>query len=125
MTKMRWTASVQVDGLFTTNVVQSDFDAQAIDRVSVSVPAGETDFEVAVQPGDADALRLLVVKASAYSDTLTYAREAGATAVVLTGPHLVSGGALALFGGPVNTLHFANGGADAVDVEILVARDAA
>lgn len=107
--------------------MQGPLTVEAIDRVEVSIPSGAVDQEVALQPGPVEAVELLVIKCSEYSDKVSYMASDGTAdspSVALLGPHLFTGGSVALLGLDPNVLKFSNASANAVQIEIFVARDA-
>ncbi|NHN79634.1 hypothetical protein HA520_20535 [Azotobacter chroococcum] len=109
------------------SIPESDIKVEATDYLEVEVKPG--DLNVDIQPGEAKALRLLVIKSSVYSD-LEFTVNDGAgdkSAIVqLDGPQVFSGGAMALFDVPQpKRLTFKNNSPDkTAKVEIFVGRDA-
>lgn len=103
------------------------FEADAYDKLSVTLPAGELDTKVDIlPPGSAGPVLLLVVKASIYSDQVSFSTTGdGGRTVVLDGPLvLIGAGPAALLTGELKAVQFANGTAGPVTVDILVGRDA-
>ena len=80
-------------------------------------------ISVEIQPAAADRLRLLVTELSSYDANVTYKLNGAGNAIPLTGPQIFSGGATALFGGPLATLEFSVPTAP-VQARILAVRDA-
>ncbi|TBW39888.1 hypothetical protein E0E54_01610 [Azotobacter chroococcum] len=111
------------------SIPERDIEVEATDYLEVEVKPG--DLNVDIQPGEAKALRLLVIKSSVYSD-LEFTVNDGANdkskAVQLDGPQIFSGGAMALFDvQQPKRLTFKNKSPDkdkTAKVEIFVGRDA-
>mgnify|MGYP003574275237 CR=1 FL=1 len=118
---MKASISVAASGVATLSAVQ-DLEVEAIGSMDVLVAAGDT-VAVDVQPGPVDRLRLVFITADSYSDTLTYTVTGGPADVVLDGPELFMGtGVIALLGATPNVFTFTNGGAEDVNVTVLVGR---
>ncbi|ASL26551.1 hypothetical protein [Azotobacter chroococcum] len=108
-------------------IPEYDIKVEATDYLEVEVPPGKLNVDI--QPGNAEALSLLVIKSSVYSD-LEFTVNDGvggqpSAAIRLDGPQIFSGGAMALFA--VTTpkrLAFQNNGSETAKVEIFVGRDA-
>jgi len=127
MPKVSWTLSVQVGGGSSVATTADPVDVEAVDRIEVVIAAGAADHVVEVQPGAAEQVHLLHIRASAYSSDLTFKLSDGADdtmAIPLTEPQLYTAGAIALFEHAPKALKISNGGAAAVTLEVLVARDA-
>ncbi len=117
--KINWSYSMQVaSGPVVT--AADVIDAEAYDKLSVTIGAGKTE-EVDMAPGGA--MLLLVVNPAKPDEKLTY--KVAAADVPLDGPLvLVGAGAIGLLGKDVSALSFTNGTAADAEIEILVARDA-
>jgi len=99
---------------------------QAYDKIGITLEAGAADVDVELQPGDdAGQVLLLVITASAYDEDLTYSPDAGATEIPLDAPlALIGAGAVSLLAATPQELQFDNGTEAAVEVQILVGRNA-
>lgn len=99
----------------------------AYDKISVTIPDETSNMDVALQPGGAGSVRLLIVKSNVYGAALKYTVNAGTTDHVLDEPHVLIGtGAVGLYGSEPTKLVFDNAlgpGKDA-QVQILIGRDA-
>jgi hypothetical protein len=127
MPNVSWTLTVQIGGGSSVATSADPVDVEAVDRIEVEVAAGAADQVVEMQPGAAAQVSLLHVRASEYSDNLTFkvSDDAGDTAAVhLTEPQLYTAGAIALFARAPKSLKVSNAGVAPVTLEILVARDA-
>jgi hypothetical protein len=128
MANMSWSVSVQISKGPTVTAAGPPRTIEATDRVEVSLAPGDADKVVDLQPGDATAIRLLLIKSTRYGADLSFKASDGATdsaKVVLDGPQLFTTGGAALFGMPPQKLKLTNTSADqTADVEIFVARDA-
>lgn len=98
----------------------------AYDKLNVQLAAAATDVDVEVQPSaTAGDVQLLVITATSYDTAVTFSADGGTTDFTLDGPLvLIGSGAVSLLADPPQTLQFANPGADPVDVDILVGRQA-
>jgi len=127
MPALTWTLNVQLDGGTALSLAAPKESIEGVDSVAVTLESGDSDVVVEVQPGAAEAIRLLVIKASTYSEDLTYVASDGsadADAVTLDGPHLYSAGSVPLFGLAPRQLKFSNASPDDVTIRVFVARDA-
>lgn len=99
---------------------------QAYDKLGITLEAGAADVVVELQPGDdAGQVLLLVITASAYDEDLTYSPDAGTTDIPLDAPlALIGAGAVSLLVAAPQEIQFDNGTAEAVEVQILVGRNA-
>ncbi|TBW12966.1 hypothetical protein E0E50_01475 [Azotobacter chroococcum subsp. isscasi] len=109
------------------SIPESDIKVEATDYLEVEVSPGGLDVDI--QPGKAEAIRLLVIKSSVYSDlefTVNDGAGDSSAIVQLDGPQIFSGGAMALFDvAQPKRLTFTNKSQDtAAKVEIFVGRDA-
>ena len=124
--KVNW--SFTIDTVEGPRLSGSDvMDLHAYDKVSVTLEPGVADVDVAVQPVDeAGLVRLLVIRASAYNEALTFSADGGTTELPLEGPVvLIGSGAVRLLADAPQELRLANGTASAVTVDILAGRNAA
>lgn len=98
----------------------------AYDKISIQLAAEATDVDVDVQPSaTASDVQLLVITASSYEAQVTVSADAGTTKITLDGPIvLIGAGAVGLLASPPQTLRFANPDTDAIDIAILVGRQA-
>jgi hypothetical protein len=127
MPKLNWSIALQVTGGPTMNTGQSGLDIEAVDRIDVTIDAGDTDKVVQIQPGAAGAVHLLVVTSDVYGPTLSFKASDGTTdsaKVVLDAPQLYAGGASALFATDPRQLKLTNAGPDPAHMTVFVARDA-
>jgi hypothetical protein len=131
MSKLSWTITVQVDGGAGISASKGPEAVEAIDRISVNVAPGDQDKAVEIQPGSAEAVRLLVIKSSRYDQKLSFTAAEGAnkspTALAIDAPQVFAGSGMKLFGVAPQRLLFTlpnDAQAQAADVEIFVARDA-
>jgi hypothetical protein len=125
-TTMKATLMVSATGTSPNTAIHT-FEAEAYDRIAISIPSGETST-VEVQPGSGQ-VQLLQITASSYphagdgSPQLTYTVDGG-SAINLDAPLLAVGsGAVGLLG-DVNSIDFDNQSEDTVDITIVVGRDA-
>lgn len=108
-------------------IPESDIKVEATDYLEVEVKPG--DLNVDIQPGEAKALRLLVIKSSVYSDlefTVNDGAGDSSEIVQLDGPQIFSGGAIALFAvkNPQKITFKNKSQNETAKVEIFVGRDA-
>lgn len=127
-TTMKATFKVEVSGAGTSSASHI-YEAEAFDKIEVSVPAGALGspeaLEVEVQPGAAGQVELLLISSDTYNDLLTYSVPTGSTDVPLDAPHLLVGaGAVGLLGAAPNSITFSNENEAPVEVKILVGRAA-
>jgi hypothetical protein len=128
MVTLSWTTSIQVQGQPIITVERDPRAIEAQDFVQVTLPPGATDVAVAIQPGAVARVRLLAIRADAYSDDLTFKVSDGADdtdALALDEPQLFAGSAITLFGLNPTILRLSNGGADPATIEVFAFRDAA
>jgi len=120
--------NVQIPGGPKVSSTQT-LDVAGYDSNEYVIPHGGADHTVDVQPSDASHVKLLLISADHYADTLTYKvkDETG------TGTHpvkldtqqlLVGAGAMSLLEKAPKQLVFNNGGAADATVQILVGRSA-
>lgn len=124
--QVSWSTSVRVTGGSTFVVETGPIDAEAIERIEVSIPKGGQETIVNVQIGNAASVYLLALKSDRYekltfkvSDLTTDSED-----IPFAGAQVYSGGALALLDLDPKVLKFTNNSADDAKVEIFVARDA-
>ena len=118
---MKTSISVAASGVATISAIH-ELDIESVGSMEFLVPAGDS-VAVDVQPGPVARLRLLFITADEYSDTLTYSVTGGPADVILDGPELFMGtGVIALLGATPNEFTFANGGAEDLNVTVLVGR---
>jgi hypothetical protein len=128
-TTMKAILRVEVSGSGTSSATHT-VEAEAYDRIEISVPTGSPNTAtVDVQPGGAGQVQLLMLTASAYpadgsgAAQLTYTVDGG-DSIDLDAPALMVGsGAVGLLGS-VNQIVLTNDSDEAVDVSIVVGRDA-
>jgi hypothetical protein len=114
--KLIWNLTVRAEGGPQLNG-SATMPVEAYDKISVSVPKGNTEFKVSLGSGVA-ALVILPAKPSV---ELTY--KVGANWIKLDQPTFLFGGAVALAGNPQELVFKNNDGEDAA-VQILTGRDA-
>lgn len=129
MANVSWSVSIQVTGGPTVTAMEGPIAAEAIDRIEVSIAAGDVDKEVSLQPGPANGIHLLLIKSSQYGSgtDITFKVSDGTTdgaAIELTGPQFYSGGAAVLFGLAPQSLKFSNASVHPAQIEVFIARDA-
>ena len=134
MANITYRLSIQVDG--GPQLVESTQRlVQAYEKIDPGLDAGGAgvaEVKVDLQPGAADKMVLMCVRSSLYAPEISVTASDGtadASPVVLSGPLILSGGAIALLGVAPKQLKFKNKGTagDAkkkAQIEILVARDA-
>ena len=127
MTQLKMTMAIAVAGGPTWSINRTE-DGEADDVVSVAIPAGATDTEVQVQPGESAQIIVLAIQSSIYGDDITYKASDGTTdsdELTLHGPQRFGRGVTSLFGLDVKTLKFSNALADVTaTIQVLVGRDA-
>lgn len=98
----------------------------AYDKVSIQLAGHAVDVDVDVQPSTVDGqVELLVLRASSYDAGVTISADAGTTTFTVDGPVvLIGSGAVALLAKSPQTLRFSNPDDDAVDIDVIVARQA-
>ena len=127
-TRVIWSISAAIDGGPSFTESRSR-ELQAFGKVNATVPADDGSpgrVTVAVQPSDdAGDLLFFAITASAYGDDLTFSVDGGVSDLVLDGALVLSGGSIGgLLGASPEQITFENGGAAAVEVEIIVGRQA-
>ena len=133
-TTMTATLKVATSGLGTTSVTRS-VQVGAFDHVEVTVPAtGDGGTVTAeVHPGGTGQARLVMLTASAYpldpadeTPQLTFTVDVDGTDTVLPldGPLLLAGASIADLLGDMQEVAFTNASDTAIDVTILVGRNA-
>jgi hypothetical protein len=127
-TRVSWSVSASVaDGpSFTSS--QSRL-LEAYGKIDATVPADDGSpgmVTVEVQPSDdAEDLLFFAITASSYGDDLTFSVKTGVSGIVLDGALLLSGASIGgLLGAPPEEVTFTNAGGAAVEVEIIVGRQA-
>jgi hypothetical protein len=119
---INWMYSVQATR-GPTATLDGSFDADAYEKMSISLDPSATQ-DVTIGPGTWAEVRSLVVSADDLSGAVTIQPDGG-TAAVLDAPFVLLGaGAVSLLGTGDATITLENTGADAVLVDIFVARDA-
>lgn len=127
MANVNWSTSIQVAGGPTVSASQGPIQAEATERIQVSIAVGDADKIVSLQPGPASGIHILLIQSSYYGADLSFKVGDGANdsaALKLLGPQLFSGGAAVLFGRDPKLLKFTNAGAKKADIDIFIARDA-
>jgi len=123
-TRVNWSISASIAGGPAINTSQSK-EIDAYEVVTVTVPTGES-VDVAVQPAD-DAADLIffAITSSAYGSALTFSVDGGVSDQALDGALVLAGGSIAgLLGAPPQQITFNNGLDSALDVVVLVGREA-
>ncbi len=125
--KINWSVNVKVDGGPTLGAAAT-LDVEAYDPIAVTIPAGASGVEVAVQPSDVEQVELLLIRASpgpAEGEELTYSVDGGAADIALDAPQLLVGqGLINLLGAAPRQLAFTSTMAADTEVSIFVARAA-
>ena len=127
MPDLTWTLAIQLGAGVTVTTNGAGGSAEAIDRVEATVEAGASGKVIELQPSAADQVKLLHIRASAYSDKLEVVVSDGSAdsdAIALTEPQLFTQGAMGLFGVAPKQLKVSNSGPEPVKVEVIAARDA-
>lgn len=106
--------------------IGNTLEVEAYDKVRVTLDDGTADERVDLQPGGADEVLLLVVKASSYDPPVTYKPvETTEDSVSLDAPLVLIGrAAVGLLGSAPRQFRWSNDTGAEVDIEILVGRDA-
>lgn len=120
MATISWSLDIEVQNgpkLAGTQVVPVD----AYDSTQVTI-APTKDSTIDVQPGT---VSFVAIVADRYTPNLTYVVNGGTAHIVVDGPQVLSGGAVALLGlGTASpaTLKFTNSDTKPVSVQVLVGR---
>ena len=108
-----------------------NIEVEALTQIDVTIPAGETDMEVQLQPGGAGVVQFLLINSDWFDEELSYkVNDAAADGRALDQPHIFVGvGAVSFVEeGEPASLFFSNAsvGDEARDakVSILIGRDA-
>jgi hypothetical protein len=120
MAAVKYTVDVQITGGPKLNFNEA-FDAEGYDRIEVLLPSNKTDTPVAIQPGDAADIQLLIIRVNKPHEKVII--ENGQTDVKLTGPLILTGPSMNLLAN-VKDITFNNDSGEDVTVTILVARKA-
>ena len=120
MAAIKFAVDVQISGGPKVNFNEM-FNASGYDRLDVLLPGDNTAVPVAIQPGDAEDIRLLIIRSSTPSADVTF--DNGGTAVALTSPLVLTGPSITFLDNVEDLTFNNNSGAD-VTVTILVARSA-
>lgn len=126
MMNVSLSVSVQPEGQ-TAQVEQSVFSVEALDTITVVVPASASDMQIDLSPGTEPAIQLVVIRSSAYSSDLTYKVHAATEDPIQLQYQAVFTGQQDLLAGsgvPFDKLFVSNGGVDDVTLSILCGRDA-
>lgn len=125
--KINWSVNVKVDG-GPTSAAAATIDVEAYDPIVVTIPAGAAGVEVDVQPGDANQVQLLLVRANpgpAEGEELTYSVDGGVADIALDAPQLLVGqGMVNLLGAAPRRLAFTSTMTADTEISIFVARTA-
>lgn len=120
---INWLYSVRADR-GPTAALNGTFEADAYERISVTLAAGATQ-DVTVAPGTWAEVLSLVISADNLDGNVTVEPDGAAAAVALDAPIVLLGaGAVALLGAGDATVTLENTGAADVLVDFFVARDA-
>ena len=121
---IKYSLNFQVVG-GTSVPISSEMAVDAYEKIQVAVPAGTTNLTLNLQPDGARLADFLLIKSSAYGDTLTYKVNTSTTPIILNGPHVFIGnGAVAILDSSPTKLLFSNGLTSDVTIDILLGRDA-
>lgn len=131
-TSITTTMKVVVSGSGTSSATETR-TVEAYGKIEVTVPAAAGGADgmatLQVQPGGAGQVELVFITADAYPEAadgagqLTYSVDAGMDRTLNAPLLLVGTGAVALLG-DINEIVFTNASDEAVEVEILIGRDA-
>lgn len=121
-TKVTVQQKVTIEGVGSYSALHS-LDVEAIDTLSVSVPAGPAGTaDVEVQPGTQ--VEFILIKTDAYDPDLTF-NVAGAGPLALNGPVLLSGtGPVGLLDSAPTAIEFVNNRTADAAITIVVGRQA-
>jgi hypothetical protein len=120
---INWLYSVRADR-GPNAALNGTFQADAYERISVTLAAGATQ-DVTIAPGTWADVLSLVISADDLSGDVTVEPDGAAAAVPLDAPIVLLGaGAVALLGAGNATVTLENTGAEDVLVDFFVARDA-
>ncbi len=121
---IKYSLSFQVVGGISLPI-SSEMAVDAYEKIQVAVPAGATDMTINLQPDGAHLAEFLLIKSSAYGDSLTYKVNTSTTSIVLNGPHVFIGnGAVSILNSSPTKLLFSNALTGDVTIDILLGRDA-
>ena len=121
---IKYSLSFQVAGGLSLPI-SSEMAVDAYEKIQVAVPAGATDMTINLQPDGAHLAAFLLIKSSAYGDSLTYKVNTSTTSIVLNGPHIFIGnGAVSILNSSPTKLLFSNALTGDVTIDILLGRDA-
>jgi len=129
MAEIKLSASIVVTGGPTVSLTQTPIQAEATERIEVTIAAGAPEKTVTLQPGTGASIHLITIKSNTYGDGTNISLKVSdgttdSAAIDLSGPQIYSGGAVAWFGVDPNLLKFTNASASDANIEIFVARDA-
>lgn len=130
MANLSWSLTLQVSGSPTFAVPCPPIAIEATDRLDIAVEPGTETVDVDIQPGEAKAVRLLLITSSDYGDNDHRLRfkvsdgNSDSDELTLNGPQIFSGGSVALFRVAPKKLKFVNKLDKPAKIEIFVARDA-
>lgn len=128
MAGFNWKLSVHASGQTPITASRDAQDIEAVDRITVELAPGDADKIVAIQPGSATAISLLLITSDHYGTDFSYRASDGSTdsaAITLDAPQIYSNGNVALFGVDPLQLKLSNSSADqTVAIQVFVARDA-
>ena len=125
---VKWNFSLFVDG--GQSLALSDkIDADAYDKISITIKNGVVDQSVEVQPGDVNKVDFLCIKSDQYhidaNQKLVYKVGNSAAEIALERAHVLIGNSLiALFGEAPKTLKFSNSTGKDVNIDIHIVRKA-
>lgn len=128
MANISWSFNIQVNGGPTITASAAPRPVEATDRIEIAVSPGEDKKVVDIQPCDANAIQLLLIKSSNYGSEFSFKAGDGkkdSDAVTLDAPQIFTARSIGVFGVAPRQLKFTNASSDqTINVEIFVARHA-
>lgn len=129
MVFVSYSINVSVSGGPNISVSSGNIEAEAIDRVAVSIASGDSEMTVDIQPALADQIHFILVESDIYNPDLTIKFSDGTSdspELTLDAPQLLTNGMMGMLAGINPTqLKLNLGGTDLnANVSIFVARDA-
>jgi hypothetical protein len=122
MTAINLKVDLQVSG-GPKLIFNDQVEVDAYDSIEVTLAKDETKT-VAVQPGNADKVKLLFIKSTPASDKVHFENKDSNDLVTLLNPVLLMGDAVAVLANPPKDLKFKNGSTGPATITILVGRTA-
>jgi hypothetical protein len=126
--KISYNFALKIDGMFVSEAANA-VAVEGLERLSITVPDGATDFEVAVTSGANSDLRFVMIRSNAYSDKLIYklGKKTNPALTLDDALLLTSAGAIIAYtpsGSDFKKLFFSNTTGSPVEIDIVIGRDA-